>query len=161
MRNLIFPLAVETRNSLNTKAMEVQKELTELLAPYQDRKVRKISGYGGWVAKLEPQLTAYFQGLQADGFRGWLACDWHWLHLRLDTTYPVAELVGGGHSVDYVKADLSVGKINDAGELVELFPLVELRTDYSPAWVDETRAQAYALESQAQALRSSLREFDK
>ena len=45
---MISPLAVATRNGLNSKAMEAQQRLVALLTPYLGRKIRKISGYGGW-----------------------------------------------------------------------------------------------------------------
>jgi hypothetical protein len=62
--------------------------------------------------------------------------------------------------VEYVKQSVSIGKIDDTdGELIELFDLANLRTDYTVDWVEATRAEARRLESEASELRSSLRDF--
>lgn len=153
-------LEVTTRNAVNLKAMDAQQRLAELLTPYVGKKARKVSGYGGWVAKLQTELQAFSSELHAEGFRAWVGCDHGWIHLDIDTTYKVKELVGGGHAVAYVKQTVSVGKIDtDDGELLELFDLATLRTDYTVEWVEQTQAEARRLEEEARDLRSSLREF--
>lgn len=155
-------LAVSTRNCVNLKAMEVQQRLASLLTPYLGKKVRKISGSGGWVAALAPKLQAFSAQLQAEGFRCFVGCEYSWISVDLDTTYKVAELVGGGHAVDYVKAHVSLARIDpDTGELLHLFDPADLRTDYTLQWVEQTREKARLLESEARELRSQLREFDR
>ena len=47
---------VEARNRLNTLALQYQQELSSILQPYLGKKVRKVSGYGGWVKALEAQV---------------------------------------------------------------------------------------------------------
>jgi hypothetical protein len=153
-------LEVTTRNAVNLKAMDAQQRVVEILTPYLGKKARKVSGYGGWVAKLEPEFERFTNELRAEGFRAWVSCDYRWLNLRIDATYNVQELVGGGHAVAYVKQSVSIGKIDDSdGELIELFDLANLRTDYTVDWVETTRAEAYRLESEALELHSSLRDF--
>jgi hypothetical protein len=157
---MTLSLEVTTRNAVNLKAMDAQQRVVEILTPYLGKKARKVSGYGGWVAKLEPELERFTNELRAEGFRAWVSCQYKWLTLEIDSTYNVKELVGGGHAVEYVKQSVSIGKIDDTdGELIELFDLANLRTDYTVDWVEATRAEARRLESEASELRSSLRDF--
>ena len=46
----IEPAIIEARNQLNTAAMAAEAELIAILTPWIGRKIRKTSGYGGWVA---------------------------------------------------------------------------------------------------------------
>ena len=52
--------AILTRNRCNGFANVLSRQLRELLLPYcvlqGNRKIRKISGYGGWTKKVEKQL---------------------------------------------------------------------------------------------------------
>ena len=152
---MISPLAVATRNGLNSKAMEAQQRLVALLTPYLGRKIRKISGYGGWVAAVDRDLDRFRAELQAEGFRGWLACQSTWCHLQIDITYRLPDT----NHCSYVKANLSICKVDEAGLLVEIFPLAERRTDYTLEWVEAVSAEARKLEDKLSQLRQSIREF--
>jgi hypothetical protein len=66
----INPAIVEARNRLNANAMAAEAELIEILTPWLGRKIRKMSGYGGWVAKLEPVIREFTDR----GDRTWLTC---------------------------------------------------------------------------------------
>ena len=157
---IIKSLTVTTRNSVNLKTMEIQRRLGEILAPYVGRKVRKVSGHGGWIAALDKQLDHFYTELSAEGFRCWVSCRFDWASLEVQATFNSADLVGCGHAVEYVKASISLAKITrEAGVLVEIFSPVSLKTDYTLDWVESTRKQAAQLEDQARELRSQLREF--
>lgn len=153
----LTPQLVDTRNAVNARAMVIQCDLAQLLAPYLGRKARKVSGYGGWVAALAKELEQYQSEQQAEGFRCWLRVYHSWITLEVDTTCRTAD----GGAVQYVKANLSVGKVDESGVLLELFDLQQLRTDYSQAEIEAKRANAYELERQARELRSELRDFER
>lgn len=149
-------LAVETRNRTNAKAMAIQAQVIALLTPYVGKKVRKVSGHGGWVAALQPQLDALYESLRAEGVNAWLACDCSWLRLEVKASYPISS-----QGVQYVRAEIYAGKVDAQGVLVDVSEPVELRTDYTLAWVEQTQAEAYRLESEARTLRSALAAFDR
>ena len=157
----ISSLSVTTRNSVNIKTMEIQRRLGEILAPYVGKKVRKVSGHGGWIVALNKELDNFYSDLSAEGFRSWISCRFDWASLEVQATFNSAELAGGGHAVEYVKASISLAKITrENGTLVEIFKPVTLKTDYTLEWVEATRKQAAQLEDQARELRSQLREFN-
>lgn len=157
----ISSLSVTTRNAVNLKTMDIQRRLGEILAPYVDKKVRKVSGHGGWIVALDKELNNFYSDLASEGFRCWISCRFDWASLEVQATFNSAELVGGGHAVEYVKASIPLAKITrENGTLVEIFKPVILRTDYTLEWVEATRKQAAQLEDQARELRSQLREFN-
>jgi len=157
----ISSLSVTTRNAVNLKTMEIQRRLGEILAPYVGKKVRKVSGHGGWIVALDKELDNFYSDLAAEGFRCWISCRFDWASLEVQATFNSTELVGGGHAVEYVKASISLAKITrENGALVEIFKPAILRTDYTLEWVEATRKQAAQLEDQARELRSQLREFN-
>jgi hypothetical protein len=148
----INPAIVEARNQLNANAMAAEAELIEILTPWLGRKIRKTSGHGGWVAKLEPVIREF-----ADrGDRTWLTCQHSWLTLECQSMLQLQP-----HGVSYSKAQLSIGKIDETGVLLELFQPTELRTNYTATEIDFARARAFELEQQARDLRHSIREFER
>jgi hypothetical protein len=149
--NRIDPAIVDARNHLNTRAMAAEAELLAILTPWIGRKIRKTSGYGGWVAKLEPVIREFTDR----GDRTWLTCQHSWLALECQNRLQMER------GVTYAKAQLSIGKIDDTGILLELFQPTELRTDYTAQEIDEARAEAYRLESEARDLRHKIREFER
>ena len=154
----IDPALVEARNGLNRAAMAAETELLEILVPYIGRKVRKTSGYGGWVAKLEPEIKAFIDRQVAECIRqAWISCQASWIDLECKTIIQLPERSG----CTYLKAQLSIGKVDESGVLLELFQPTTLRTDYTVSEIEFARARAYELESQARDLRHQVREFDK
>jgi hypothetical protein len=148
----INPAIVEARNQLNANAMAAEAELIEILTPWLGRKIRKMSGYGGWVAKLEPVIREFTDR----GDRTWLTCQHSWLTLECQSMLQLQP-----HGVSYSKAQLSIGKIDETGVLLELFQPTELRTNYTATEIDFARARAFELEQQARDLRHSIREFER
>ena len=53
---------------------------------------------------------------------------------------------------------MSICKVDEAGLLVEIFPLAERRTDYTLEWVEAVSAEARKLEDRLSQLRQSIRE---
>ena len=151
----IEPAIIEARNQLNTAAMAAEAELIAILTPWIGRKIRKTSGYGGWVAKLEPTIREFESNLTSRTHHAWIACQHNWLHLE------VKNMLHMERGVSYAKADLSIGKVDDTGVLEELYQPTELRTDYTTTEVEFARARAYELEQQARDLRHSIREFER
>ena len=151
----IEPAKIEARNQLNAAAMAAEAELIAILTPWIGRKIRKTSGYGGWVAKLEPTIREFESNLTSRTHHAWIACQHNWLH------FEVKNMLHMERGVSYAKADLSIGKVDDTGVLLELYPPTELRTDYTAKEVDFAQARAYELEQQARDLRHSIREFER
>jgi hypothetical protein len=52
---------IQDRNAINTAANEIQGHMLRLLSPWQGKKIRKISGHGGNVAKLQAEFDRYCQ----------------------------------------------------------------------------------------------------
>ena len=151
----IEPAIVDARNQLNAAAMAAEAELIAILTPWIGRKIRKTSGYGGWVAKLEPTIREFESNLTSRTNNAWIACQHSWLHLE------VKNMLQMERGVSYAKADLSIGRVDDSGVLTELYQPTELRTDYTTTEVEFARARAYELEQQARDLRHSIREFER
>ena len=131
---------IEAVNAANASAMFLQDSLREILTPYLDRKVWKISGYGGPVASLERDL----QALQMQG---------HFC-LQKSVSWLYCSLRNGRERVE-----ISLGKVSDDGTLLELFETQERRTDFSLAEVSGTIQKARDLEREARELLGSVREF--
>ena len=150
--NRIDPAIVDARNQLNARAMAAETELLTILAPWIGRKVRKTSGHGGWVAKLEPVIHESTDR----NYRTWLTCQHSWLQLECQSMVQLQP-----HGVSYAKAQLSIGKIDETGVLLELFQPTELRTNYTAQEIEFARARAYELEQQARDIRHNIREFER
>ena len=56
---MISQQRINAQNEINTVANEVEGHLIRLLSDWQGIKARKISGWGGFVKKLEAQLDEY------------------------------------------------------------------------------------------------------
>jgi hypothetical protein len=52
---------IQDRNAINTAANEIQGHMLRLLSPWEGMKIRKISGRGGNVAKLQAEFDRYCQ----------------------------------------------------------------------------------------------------
>jgi len=127
-------------NAANASAMFLQESLREILTPYLERKVWKISGYGGPVASLERDL----QALQTQG-HFFLQKSVSWLYCTLRN--------------DRERVEISLGKVSEDGVLLELFDTQERRTNFTVAEVAGALQKARELEQQARELRGSVREF--
>ena len=131
---------IDAVNAANASAMFLQDSLREILTPYLDRKVWKISGYGGPVASLERDL----QALQMQG---------HFC-LQKSVSWLYCSLRNGRERVE-----ISLGKVSDDGTLLELFETQERRADFTVAEVAGALDKARELEQQAREIRGSVREF--
>ena len=154
---------VDARNSLNRAAMATEAELLRILTPWLGRKVRKTSGHGGWVAKLQPEIAAALAQLAtgtdrragAGSVTAWIDCPVRWIVLHIKGC---RELSTGG--VQYLQQDLAIGATDADGVLVQLFDLTTLRTDYTAAEINAARQQIAELKAQARDLQHQIREFD-
>jgi hypothetical protein len=160
----LLPLEVETRNKLNKRLITAQAEVVAILEPFLNKKVRKMSGHGGWTAKVNPLLEDWYVKLKEEGFTAWLRLDCSSLNLEIATTYKSGESMGYVLT-ERVKGEAYVGRIDrpsqvSEGILTTLAPAIQRKTDYTVDWVKETQAQASKLEEQARFLRSELREFE-
>ena len=62
---------VAARNKLNRLAAQYRFELAAVLAPYLGKKIRKVSGYGGWVKALEEPIEELRATYAAEDCRVW------------------------------------------------------------------------------------------
>ena len=161
-------LQVEARNRLNALALDYQQSLKAILEPYVGKKVRKVSGYGGWVKALEEQVHELDRGYLQQGVR---------VHCVFSVTRFWAELsysykVGNGCSVQTFRESVWLGHCctdatysNDkhpAGVLTELAEnATDLRTDWNAEEVIDLRNQIEYQQHQLRELEARYRNFSR
>ena len=144
---MINQTRIDNRNAANAHAMVLQDNIREILTPYLGRKAWKVSGYGGFVAALERSYRELQDQEFAEGHRFHISKSVSWLF----TSFRLED----------ERVEISIGKISDDGELVELFDTEARRTDYTLEEVSDKLEQARDLEEQARQLRASVREFTR
>lgn len=159
------------RNAVNLKTNQVQKELIEFFRPFVGKKVRTISGYGGWSKKgcvVEGPLNLYLDDLRDEGYRVICHSSAGSLSFEIDTTYRYDTIDYRGredHSTSYVKAefyvgswDESTGKLNKVYEDEKIQPR---KTDWTVEELAATRKKIKEMRDELRDLESSVREFDR
>lgn len=145
---------IAAQNAINAQTNEIEGHLLRILSDWQGVKARKVSGYGGFVQKLEKQLEAY----KADHGYNQEGGDW-WLNVSASYTSILATVrnVKTGQ-----KAESYLARFNEAdGVLTGLCEGCKRRTDYTAEGVNQALEEARRLEDQARELRSSVREFSR
>ena len=161
-------LQVEARNRLNTLALQYQQELSSILQPYLGKKVRKVSGNGGWVKALEEQMQELNRGYWQQGIR---------VHCVFSVTRFWAELsysykAENGCGVQTFRESIWLGHCctdatysNDkqpAGVLTELADKAkDLRTDWNAEEVIDLRNQIEYQQHQLRELEARYRNFSR
>jgi hypothetical protein len=146
---------ITDQNTINGLANEIEGQLQRILSPYQGLKVRKVSGHGGYVAKLQAELDRYCSdhGYNVQGQP-------YWLNVYASYTSLIARVSHRGTTAKSVEVYL--GRFNDeTGILTSLTEGTKRRTDYTLAEVEEALAKAYQLEDEARALRSSVSDLTR
>ena len=141
---------IKDQNSLNAEANLIQGHLIRILSPYQGLKVRKISGHGGYVAKLQAEFQRYWigHGYNQPGQP-------YWLNVYASYTSLIATVRDNTSTAKPV--EMYLGRFNDqTGVMTHLSECSDRRTDYSLSEVEEALAKASQLEEQARQLRSSV-----
>ena len=144
---------IKDQNAIHGEANVIEGHLLRILSPWQGLKVRKISGHGGYVAKLQTELDRYCSdhGYNVEGGR-------YWLNVYASYTSLIARLRDASSTASPV--ELYVGRFDDkTGILTALGDGTERRTDYTLGEVEQALAAAYQLEEQARQLRSSVSVF--
>jgi hypothetical protein len=137
---------IQDRNAINTAANEIQGHLLRLLSPWQNKKIRKISGHGGNVAKLQAEFDRYCQdhGYNQAGQHLWVCMTASYTSLIVtirDTARPIS-------------TELYVARFdNETGILTHLGEGEKRRTDYTLAEVMQAKYRAQVLEAEARELR--------
>lgn len=151
---------VDDQNRINALANEIEGHLLRLLSDWQQKKAFKTSGYGGKVAALEKAFTAY---CASHGYnlpateRTEAGTVWVNLYRQHNSvTASVQLLLNSG-----LRAELYLGRTDDAGVLTHLADGYQRRTDYTVAEIEGALERAYQLEEQARQLRSSVRDFQR
>ena len=137
---------IQDRNAINTAANEIQWHMLRLLSPWQGLKIRKISGHGGNVAKLQAEFDRYCQD------HGYNQPGQPW-HLCLTGTYTSLVATLRNHP-RAMKEELYVARFNDeTGIMTHLSEGHQRRTDYTLAEVEQALNRAQVLEAEARELR--------
>jgi hypothetical protein len=152
------------RNALNTASIALRDELVTLLTPYLGAKIRKVSGYGGWVAKLAPQIEAMRERHSSADPRLTFHFEFSVRSFWIETKsfyYPGA----GGSGVHYVRQTLSLGGWDQTtGELVSLVSADDRgasnpKTDWQAAEIVALQARISSLKAELSDAESILRLF--
>jgi hypothetical protein len=141
---------IKDQNSLNAEANLIQGHLIRILSPYQGLKVRKISGHGGYVAKLQAEFQRYWtdHGYNQPGQP-------YWLNVYASYTSLIATVRDNTSTAKPV--EMYLGRFNDqTGVMTHISECSNRRTDYSLSEVEEALARASKLEEEARQLRSSV-----
>ncbi len=153
------------RNAVNLKTNQVQKELIEFFRPFVGKKVRTISGYGGWSKLVKKELELYFSDLwNSERYRVICHSSCGSLWFEIDTTYQYDTIDYKGredHSTNYVKAEFYVGSWDEStGNLKEVYEKIEARkTDWTVEELSTTRKKIKEMKEELMSLESSVREF--
>jgi hypothetical protein len=145
---------IQDRNAINTAANEIQGHLLRLLSPWQNKKIRKISGHGGNVAKLQAEFDRYCQdhGYNQAGQHLWVCMTASYTSLIVtirDTARPIS-------------TELYVARFDyETGILTALGDEDKRRTDYTLAEVEQALNRAQVLEAEARELRHVVNLFIK
>ena len=145
---------IQDRNAINTAANEIQGHMLRLLSPWQGKKIRKISGHGGNVAKLQAEFDRYCQdhGYNQAGQHLWVCMTASYTSLIVttrDTARPIS-------------TELYVARFDyETGILTALGDGDKRRTDYTLAEVEQALNRAQVLEAEARELRHVVNLFIK
>jgi len=146
---------IKDQNAIHAVANEIEGHLLRVLSPWQGLKVRKVSGHGGYVAKLQAEFDRYCSdhGYNVQGQP-------YWLNVYASYTSLIATV--RDHSGTAGSVEVYLGRFNDqTGVLTSLGEGTERRTDYTLSEVEQALATAYQLEEQARQLRSSVSVFSR
>jgi hypothetical protein len=137
---------IQDRNAINTAANEIQGHMLRLLSPWQGKKIRKISGNGGNVAKLQEEFDRYCldHGYNQAGQPLWV---------NMSASY-TSLLVTIRDTARATNTELYVARFdNETGILTALGNGDKRRTDYTLAEVEQALIRAQELEAEARELR--------
>ena len=149
---MISEQRIQAQNEINTVANEVEGHLLRLLSDWQGIKARKISGWGGFVKKLEAQLEEYAGRHGFNEHEG----DW-WLNVHASYTSIIASI---RNIKTAQKVDVYLARFDDkTGILTHLCECEKRRTNYTLEYVQANINKARELEEQARQLRSEVRDF--
>ena len=146
---------IKDQNSINGLAHEIEGHLLRVLSPYQGLKVRKISGYGGYVAKVQAEFDRYCSdhGYNVQGGD-------YWLNIYASYTSLIAKV--SDHTSAARPVEMYLGGFDDqTGILTRLNDGTKRRTDYTLSEVEGALAKASKLEDEARALRSSVSDLTR
>jgi hypothetical protein len=150
---------ITDQNSINGLANEVEGHLLRVLSPWQGLKVRKVSGHGGYVAKLQAEFDRYCAD-HGYNVAGYTQGQPYWLNIYASYTTLLARV--SDHSTTVKAVEIYLGKFDDqTGILTHLNAGTKRRTDYTLAEVEGALAKASKLEDEARALRSSVADLTR
>ena len=146
---------IKDQNTLNGVANEIEGHLIRILSPYQGLKVRKVSGHGGYVAKLQAEFQRYRigHGYNQPGQPYWL---------NVYASYTTLLATVRDNTTTAKPVEMYLGGFDDqTGILKQLCEGTKRRTDYTLAEVEEALAKASRLEDEARQLRSSVSDLTR
>ena len=157
---------VQARNLLNSKALEYQREMAKLLTPYLGKKVRKVSGSGGWVKAVSTEINDLDRSFWSAGFK--VHCVFSVSRFWAEISYSYKLEGAAGHLKEsiwlgYCCSDrLYVSDEHPAGVLTELAQAPsEIRTDWTVDEVAALKKEQQELSARLRSVESSLREVER
>ena len=161
---------VEYRNKLNKKANQVERELRDFFRPFIGKKIRTISGYGGWSKLVNSPLNGYMEDLRKDGFT--LRCRYSAGSLMFDLSmYYQAFRTDFFSGLDHTSAvtigidnihigswDESTGNLYRVAEDIDID---ERRTDWTVEELAATRKKLVETKDELRRLESLISEFKR
>ena len=158
---------VDARNKVNVLALQYRKDLVEILTPYLGKKIRKVSGYGGWVKALEKAMDGLAARYREQGCRTYCTFSITSFWAELQVSYETGE-----RSCSYVKQQITIGKCKTEDswakgkadgvltELDDFQPGDFYQTDWTADVVVHLQNQVRQAREELRELEAKLRRFD-
>ena len=143
---------VTAQNQLNNAANVAQEQLRAVLVDWMGRKVWKISGHGGPVAKLKTALA------DLDACAGWNQLGGPMVSVIVRHGL-IQAFFRGTYAGRQLSCELFLGRVDGDGILTRLDAWERRRTDYTVDEVRRATERAYELECEARKLRRSVSDF--
>ena len=158
---------VDARNKVNALALQYREDLVEILTPYLGKKIRKVSGYGGWVKALEPALDDLSRRYREQDCRTYVTFSINSFWAELSVSYSTGE-----YSCGYVKQQINIGNCQTEDsygsgkadgvltELSDFNPGDFYQTDWTADVVVHLQNQVRQAREELRELEAKLRRFD-
>ena len=146
--------AIDARNELNATADRLEPELQAIMSDYLEKKVWKISGYGGLMAAISGRIKREIE--LPEPYRLLFDSPVYRINAELSYRY---DLAAGG--VNYIREHFSIARRDDQGVMMSTESLAypSGRPQFTLAQVKDVRARIYQIEDQSRELRRSISYF--
>lgn len=152
-----LPLQVEMRNKLNKKAIELHAELAEMLEPYVNKKVVKITPYDNWVKEIGQKIKEIDGRILNSSYPRYRLV----FNFSSSSVWAVLTIIFNDkeamHSY-YKEATFTVCRL-DNNHLVSVLPVGNLKTDYDANHIHQQDLELSDLKAKVYELEHALEPF--